>query len=527
MTDRPPDSNVDQDAEARKDALLSLHVFSGAFEDLDPKIIPRFGPSSPGTALHVVAEAPEQEVPISARLAVLYDLARAGLPEYESYEAEYRLLAESVAGARGLDVDQLLTDVKESAGGAPFQESRSGQALAHHETAFIDENVCTVGKVKVGGLNATWIFSEFETDAPFERVADWVDPRSWPERGPLLFKRMDIVGAGRPVNINPPGGIRPLGDPHWHGVFHEEVQLVKRVNTLLHCDYWRDGGRAAGMTYELNLSLDDEIDVDRGFLLVNNAGGVRRVQALKIVGFTADVWDSVALMVRPFWTDWVRSAVEGGSHSVPKPPTHTPPGTGSRRPSPLGDSLDAWGKFFGDSSRTYVDLFEDVTSRISSSRYSTADLLADGTRYWSQLSKDWAQAWSNGLEMLDEVGREGLDAGFMPPGSAREPARGAATALTTTFALTETEGTIVAVDGIGPADRPVSSDLVSIEAGGATIASTTIVVTVQTLVDNTYGVRVRTTDTSLPPGLYVGHLKHPDGQILAPLQLYLSRAIGT
>jgi len=88
MTDRPPDSNVDQDAEARKDALLSLHVFSGAFEDLDPKIIPRFGPSSPGTALHVVAEAPEQEVPISARLAVLYDLARAGLPEYESYEAE-------------------------------------------------------------------------------------------------------------------------------------------------------------------------------------------------------------------------------------------------------------------------------------------------------------------------------------------------------------------------------------------------------------------------------------------------------
>jgi hypothetical protein len=135
------------------------------------------------------------------------------------------------------------------------------------------------------------------------------------------------------------------------------------------------------MTYELDLSLDDEIDVDRGFLLVNNAGGVRRVQALKIVGFTADVWDSVALMVRPFWTDWVRSAVEGGSHSVPKPPTHTPPGTGSRRPSPLGDSLDAWGKFFGDSSRTYVDLFEDVTSRISSSRYSTADLLADGTRY--------------------------------------------------------------------------------------------------------------------------------------------------
>jgi hypothetical protein len=73
----------------------------------------------------------------------------------------------------------------------------------------------------------------------------------------------------------------------------------------------------------------------------------------------------------------------------------------------------------------------------------------------------------------------------------------------------------------------VSSDLVSIEAGGATIVSTNIVVTVQTLEDNTLGVRVRSTDTSLPPGLYVGHLRRPDGQTLAPVQLYLSRAIGT
>jgi hypothetical protein len=38
---------------------------------------------------------------------------------------------------------------------------------------------------------------------------------------------------------------------------------------------------------------------------------------------------------------------------------------------------------------------------------------------------------------------------------------------------------------------------------------------------------VRTTDTSVPPGLYVGDLKRPDGQILTPVQLYLSRAIGT
>jgi hypothetical protein len=527
MTDRPPDSYyVDQNAEAHQYALLKLHALAGALGGVDPSIIPGFLSLSPGSALQTLAEASEQEVSISARLAVVYDLARAGLPQYESYEAEYRLLAASVAEARGLDVDQLLSDVKESARGVPFRETRSGRALPHHESAFIGEDVCTVTKVKVGGLNATWIFSEFETDAPFDRVADWVDPRSWPRRGPLLFKRMDIVGAGRPIDIKPPGGSRPLGDEHWHGVFHEEVQLVKRLNTLLHCDYWRDGGRAAGMTYELDLSLDDEIDVDRGFLLVNNIGGVRRVKALKMVGFTADIWDQVAPLVRPFWTDWVRRAVEGGGYGVPKPPPHTPPDGTSSHPSPLGDNIDAWAKFFGASARTYVDLFEDVTSRISSSRYSTADLLADGTRCWSQLAKDWARAWTNGLETLDEVSREGFDAGFTPPDTAREPARGVATALTT-VAPTHTEGTVVRVDGISLTDQLVSSDLVSIEAGGATIASNNIVVTVQTLEDNTLGVRVRSTDTSLPPGLYVGHLRRPDGQTLAPVQLYLSRAIGT
>jgi hypothetical protein len=119
----------------------------------------------------------------------------------------------------------------------------------------------------------------------------------------------------------------------------------------------------------------------------------------------------------------------------------------------------------------------------------------------------------------------------MPPGAAPDAARGAATAMTTAArtetAPTEAEGTIVPVAGIGAADRPVSSDLVSIEAGGATIASQSIDVTVKTLEDGTYGVQVRTTDTSVPPGLYVGDLKRPDGQILTPVQLYLSRAIGT
>ncbi len=520
MTDRPRNSDSDSDAVAPQEALVSLHARSGAFGGLDLGLIPGFRQTSPSTALRAVAEAPEQDAPISARIAVLYDLAKAHFPDFEASEREYRLLAESVADARGLDAGQLLTDVKQSSGGVlPFRETPSGRALPHHESAFIGEDVCTVKSVKVGGLTGTWIFSEFETDASFDAVADWVDPRNWPERGPLLFKRMEIVGASAPVDIH------PRGDGHWHSVFHEEVQLVKRLNTLLHCDYWRDGDQAAGMTYELDVSLDGELDVDRGFLLVNDAGPVRRVKALKIVGFTTDVWDRVARIVCPFWTDWVRGAVRGGSTSVPKTGTHAPAGKSGSRTSSWGDNVEAWVEFFGDSARTYLDLFDDLTSKVTSQGYSTSDLLSDGTRYWSQLAKDWARAWTYGLDTLNEVAREGLDVGFIPPGRAPEGARGAFPTMARDVPL-EAEGMTIPVPGLAQADRPVISDLMSIEAGGAMLAAREIAVSVQPLDDGTYGVRLETSNTTVPPGLYVGQLRMPEGQTLAPVQLYLSRAIG-
>ena len=520
MTDVPHDPDVDQNAEAHH-ALIGLHAAAGSLGEIDPDTLPGFRTFSPGTALRVVAEAPEEEIPVSARLAVLHDLARADFPDYESNEAEYRLLAASVADRHGLDVDQLLDDLKGSAqNAAPFRSSASAQQLPHHAAAFIGEDVCSIRRVEVGGLGATWIFAEFETDAPFDNVRQWVDPRNWPRFGPMLFKKMNIVDGGAPVEI------KALGDEHWHGVFHEEVQLVTRVNTLLHCDFWRDGDQAAGMTYELSLSLDNELDVDRGFLSVNDAGPVRRVKALKIVGFTQEIWDEVAHMVCPFWTDWVRAAVEGGTTSTPKPPTHTPTGGTGPGPSPLGETLDAWVEFFGDSARTYLDLFGDVASRATSGEYSAADWVDDGTRYWSQLAKDWARAWTFGMELLDEVAEEGLNAGIMPPGKPREAGRGAATAMATAAVPADTEGTLIPVAGLGGDDRPTCTNLVSIEAGGATIQSTDITLSVEALDDGTYGVRLTTTQGSVAPGLYVGDLENPQGQRLAPAQLYLSRATG-
>ena len=72
----------------------------------------------------------------------------------------------------------MLSDLKEAAAGdTPFHRTASGQSMPHHETAFIGEDVCTTRTVSVGTLTATWVFSEFETDAPFENVVGWIDLR--------------------------------------------------------------------------------------------------------------------------------------------------------------------------------------------------------------------------------------------------------------------------------------------------------------------------------------------------------------
>jgi hypothetical protein len=368
----------------------------------------------------------------------------------------------------------------------------------------------------VKGTPATWVFSEFETDAPLDGVADWLDPRNWAKWGYLFFRRMDILGAPpAPVAISPP----PDGSDHWQGVFYEEVRLFESLHTLLNCSHWRDP-RAAAMTYDLNQSLDSQIDVDRGYLLVTDTGPTtRRVQVLKIVGFTNDRWDVLARLVCPFWTDWIRAAVRGGTKSVATSPGEIPtPGT-----SACVATMDEWVDFLGDTARPYVALGSDVTSRIRSAEYSTPDLLADSTRVWSQLAKDWARAWTAWSDTVDEVAREGLDASFTPPGVPRRSGRQAASGAATTRSGT-TGGTVVPVTGIVESDRPVCSELVSIDVGTATIPATDVTVSVERLGDGTLGARVRTTNTSAPYGLYVGRLLTADGRALTPVQLYVSRA---
>jgi hypothetical protein len=524
MTDIEP--GVPVDATTLHHALVGLHALAA---EVETGTLPGFHPpTSTGDQLRAVAAAPEQEVPISARVDLLYRLTKKGSPGYEKHAEAYRALAGSVASARGLDAEQLLSDLKETAGDAnvAFEATASGQALPHHEAAFVgSSDVCNTRTVTVGGLNAVWVFSEFETDAPFEQVAEWVDPHHWPERGPMLFKRMEPVGPGQPADI--PGN---LGTVHWQGVFREEVQLVSRLDTLLTCAFWRDGATSAGMTYDLHASIDGQIDVDRGFLLVNELGPVRRVKALKVVGFTTDIWDVVAGLVCPFWTDWVRGAVRGGTSSTARRPGNEPTGgptsPGDDRLDP-GELLETWVRFFGSAARDYLDLFTDVGTRMRADGYSTSDWLGDGTRYWAKLAQDWAKAWSYGLGAVDEVAREGPNAGLVPPGTPPASARGLLSGLTAAGpATTGAESTIIPVTGLARDDKPVVSPLVSIEAGGAVLAPADVTVTVVPLGGDAAGVRLATT-AATPPGLYVGTVKDQSGQRRAPAQLYVSGATGS
>jgi hypothetical protein len=525
MTARPMDESGWGTVEPHHSALLNLHA-----RRQDPGLVPGFARMSTGMALHTLAQSSLEDVPVSARLGALGDLARADFPDWESSKEQYLELAGTVVQERGLDsADALLDDLKTAASeGRPFYTMPSGQALPHHEAAFVADDVCQVLDVQLGGLEATWIFSEFETDADFDKVADWVNPENWPQRGPMLFKQMKVVGSGGTVDLQAP----PRADEHWHAVFHEEVQLVQRVNTLLHCDYWRQGGRAAGMTYDLTLSLDNEIDVDRGFLSVVKVGDRCHVRALKIVGFTTSVWDRLAGLVCPFWTEWVRAAVEGGHSSTPTPSRPDSGDTATSRSCSWLEPAEEWIEFVSESSRTYVDLVDAMAGEAMSEDVKAAALAKHQRRIFSQLAKDWSQAWVNGIGAVAQMAESGLDKGLSPPdrsgtGAAAAAARGFAGAAASAASAggPGTEGTVVPLDGLAEGVVPQVSDLVSIEAGGAIIPAAAVTLAVEPLGQGR-GVRLGVQASAWEPGLYVGDVTPGPGADAVPVQLYVSRVTG-
>ena len=512
------------DVEPAYQALIALYARTPDFREAAVKLPESYRSRSVQEDLRLVAEADADQIPTSARLAVLYELAKAGYPgreENEEARNAYRELADSAVRFRArrdgdpeVVGDDLLAEIQAAADERAPLSSRprllAGQNFQHSELAFTGRAACTIERVLVDGIEANWIYSEFLTDAPLARIADFLDPRRWPDLGPLFFKRMELVGSVQPLPLTPP----PPGDPHWHGVFLEEVQLVRRLRTTLDCTYWRDATTAA-TTYDLASSLDRQIDVDRGYLLVTPAGAMNRVQVLKIVSFTDDFWDTVALFVCPFWTDWIRGAVRDATRTETTDPTDTP---GAGR-SPLGRAVEDWIDWFGRAAQPYLDLCTDATSRMRSGPYTSGDAMADGARWWSQFAKDWARAWTNWSDTVTEVAEHGLDAGVTPPDVPSERGRGSVSAFVAPAARAG-GAVLTAPAGLAADEVPTASALVSIGDGAATIPPSEVSVTVEP----GGRLRIRTTSASAPHGMYVGRLRTVAEQDLAPVALYVSRA---
>ena len=103
-----------------------------------------------------------------------------------------------------------------------------------------------------------------------------------------------------------------------------------RLETELRCDF-KSAEKWATTSYDLNRSIGDMLQVDRGYLMVAHVGGRRNVKAPKVVGFTNTLHNSVATDVCPEWSTWVEraatvSAVRGAGGS----PCGRPPGRSAR-----------------------------------------------------------------------------------------------------------------------------------------------------------------------------------------------------
>ena len=90
-----PPAYGDQDVEALYRDLLLLHAQAAEFRGLDLRAVPGYADFSVDSAIRAVAAAPEELVGVSARLAVMYDLAGVDTPGHDSFSDAFAVLADS------------------------------------------------------------------------------------------------------------------------------------------------------------------------------------------------------------------------------------------------------------------------------------------------------------------------------------------------------------------------------------------------------------------------------------------------
>jgi hypothetical protein len=361
------------------------------------------------------------------------------------------------------------------------------------------DQICVAENVIVEGKPAVWIFSEFETDEPLPGLVAWLKPQDWPKWGSRMFKKMTQLGDR--TNVRADAG------KQWHAKFLEVVSLMGvELNTVLSCDF-RQTADWAAMTYDLDHSVGNVLEVDRGFLLAVDVAGRRQVKALKIVGFTNTVIDIAATTVCPDWTDWIREATKEAERRDPSSgtdPTHGAVGddTGgaSRR---MTDDATAftqgyasqWVECVSGMADFYGRYTTDVGSRLLGGDYKQKDAAEDSTRLFWRLARDWSRAWQAGAEVMARVAEADV-----PPVAGDDPAGGQPQRTT--------EYTTVLVPS-PPQSQPVAvTDFRRIAVHSDTLAASAFRVEPTEIGPDgdTASVRIEAETTNVPAGLYEGNV---------------------
>ena len=258
--------------------------------------------------------------------------------------------------------------------------------------------------VTVDGKQAAWLFSEFETDKSLTDLVDWLTPEDWPKWGGAMFKKMERVSPKK-------HGTSP---DEWQAKYLEVVDLLDgpgpELWTVLRCDFAKKPNWAA-MTYDLDESVDDQLQVDRGFLLAVEApGDKRQVKALKVVGFTNPVGTLAAEALGARWTTWIEEAIklagEEPKDQARKPSVghHGPGGsrvTPDNAPDYYQDRANQWTDCVTDMAQFYSGYATDVGSRLYSGEYKPGDAAQDSGRLFLRLARDWSRLWRAGSEMAE------------------------------------------------------------------------------------------------------------------------------
>lgn len=387
------------------------------------------------------------------------------------------------------------------------------------------DSVCTATNVDIEGKQAAWVFSEFQSERSVKQLTAWLEPEDWPRWGGQMFKSVQLL---KRTEVRTPDG------EQWHGKILEDVSIGgQQLQTVLQCDV-KKTARWAAMSYDLDHSVGDVLQVDRGFLAAIDLGTNKRlVKALKIVGFTDTVDDALATAVCPVWTEWILDATETAAKDAGGSPvgtTHGAIGDGESDDSGAGEAAagftrgyaQQWTDCMSSMADFYGDYATDVGNRLWSGEYGTKDAAEDSSRLFLRLARDWSRVWR-----ASSVVAEGLADAEVPP-TGGVPSGGGiwkrSIEYTTVLVPAPERASTVSVSDlrlIGTSKAVIKAKALRVDPG--TIPGRGTKKSAPSLV----GVRVSTDSTSAAPGLYEGDLAvrtNGGEESRSPVLFYVSKS---